>query len=163
IKFNVLTWMAYNRQYQVGLEQCDRYLEQFPDFILLHGGRGWLLERLGRYPDAIAESLAVRAKLGSSPYFLGQVGFIYARSGDAASARKILADLEEWKKKGYAVCTDIAQVHVGLHDFDHALDAFDEALTSGEPLTDMLVDPTLDEIRPIPRFQILLQKLGLKK
>jgi serine/threonine-protein kinase len=163
IKFNVLIWMGFNRQYQTGLEQCDRYLEQFPDFGLLRAARAGFLERLGRYPEATTDILAARASVTNSTYFLGMVGFIYARGGDIPNARKVLEQLEELKTQGYAVLGDIAMVHVGLHEVDPALDAFEEALAKGEPLVDLLVDPTLDEIRPLPRFQTLLQKLGLKK
>jgi len=163
IKMNLLAWMGLKRDYQSTLEQCDRYMEQFPDFELLRSVRALLLERLGRYPEALKDILASRATVTNTPYFLGMVGFIYARSGDVDNARKILVELESYKKQGYAVCTDIAQVHVGLKEFDPAMDAFEEALTKGEPLIDLLVDPTLDEIRPLPRFQALLQKLGLKK
>jgi len=61
------------------------------------------------------------------------------------------------------VRTDIAQVHVGLREFDPALDEFEAAYASGEALTDLLVDPTLDDLKAMSRFQALLQKLGLNK
>jgi serine/threonine-protein kinase len=163
IKFNLITWMAYGRQYAAGLEQCDRYLETFPDFALLRGARAWLLERQGRYPEALAEILTVRAISTNSPYFLQPLGFIYARSGDEANARKVLAELEGLKEKGYAVRADIAAVHVGLREFDLALDSYEDALAKGETLVDLLVDPILDELRPNPRFQALLGKVGLQR
>jgi hypothetical protein len=46
---------------------------------------------------------------------------------------------------------------------DRALDEYEEGFAKGESMVDILVDPTLDEVRPLPRFQALLQKLGLKK
>jgi TolB-like protein/lipoprotein NlpI len=161
IKFNLLTWQAFTRQYEAALAQCDRYIEAFPDFSLFHFGRAWLLERLGRYPDAISEALQARSNLSNSPYFLGTVGYFYARNGDTANARKVLAELDGWKQRGYAVGADIAQVHVGLREFDAALDQYEEALAKGEVLQDLLPDPTLDELRPLPRFQALIKKLGL--
>ena len=163
IKFNVLTWLGYSRQYQPALDLCDRYLEAFPDFALFHAGRGLLLERLGRYSEAVSEILMARGTVTNTPYFLGMVGFVYARAGDTTKAQNVLAELEDWKKKGYAVRTDIAQVHVGLREFDPALDEFEAAYASGEALTDLLVDPTLDDLKAMPRFQALLQKLGLNK
>jgi Flp pilus assembly protein TadD len=122
-----------------------------------------LLERLGRYPEALSEAQAARNTVTNTPYFLMQIGFVYARSGDVTNAQKILAELEGWKKRGYAVRTDMAQVHVGLREFGPALDEFEAAYANGESLTDFLVDPTLDEARQLPRFQALLEKLGLKK
>ena len=57
----------------------------------------------------------------------------------------------------------IAQVHVGLREYDLALDWFDQALAQGETDQGLLNDPTLDDLRPLPRFQALLLKAGLKK
>jgi tetratricopeptide (TPR) repeat protein len=159
IKFNVLTWQGMSRQYEAALEQCDRYQQAFPDFLMFHAGRAWLLERLGRYPEAINEIMIARGPVTNSPHLLGQVGYIYARSGDTAAARKIVAELNDWKKKGYAVCSDIAITQVGLKEYDSAMDSFEEAFAKGEALNDLLVDPTMDDIRPLPRFQALLQKL----
>jgi len=163
IKFNTLTLMGFSGQYQPALDLCDRYREAFPDFALFHSARAWLLERLGRYPEALSEALAARSTVTNTPYFLMQIGFVYARSGDVTNAQKILAELEGWKKRGYAVQMDIAQVYVGLHEFGPALDEFETAYAQGESFTDFLVDPTLDEVRQSPRFQALLEKMGLKK
>jgi TolB-like protein/Flp pilus assembly protein TadD len=159
IKFNVLTWQGMSRQYEAALEQCDRYQQAFPDFLMFHAGRAWLLERLGRYPEAIKEIMIARAPATNSPYYLGYVGYIYARSGDTNNARKVVEELNGWKKKGYAVCGDIAMTQVGLKEYESAMDSFEEAFAKGEALSDLLVDPTLDDIRPLPRFQALLQKL----
>jgi serine/threonine protein kinase/tetratricopeptide (TPR) repeat protein len=163
IKFNLLTWLGYSRQYQPALELCERYLKDFPDFALFHAGRGWLLERLGRYPEAVTELLIARGTVTNTPYFLGMVGYMYARSGNTNNAQKVLTELEAWKNKGYAVRADMAQVHVGLREFDPAMDEFEAAFANGEALTDLLADPTMDELRNNPRFQALLQKLGLRK
>ncbi len=162
IKLNILTWQGYARQYDQSLEECNRDLEQFPDFALFMAARAWLLERKGRYPEALAQILKVRAGMTNSPYFLEYVGFIYARSGDETNARKCLAELEDWKTRGYAVRTGIAQVHLGLREYDLALDELNEALTQGDTVSGLLKDPTLDDLRPLPRFQSLLQKAGLK-
>src|SRR5258707_13340280 len=102
IKFNILTLLGYSRQYQPALDLCDRYREAFPDFALFHSARAWLLERLGRYPEALSDALAARNTVTNTPYFLMQIGFVYARSGDVSNAQKILGELEGWKKRGYA-------------------------------------------------------------
>jgi len=163
IKFNLLTWLGYSRQYQPALELCERYLKDFPDFALFHAGRGWLLERLGRYPEAVTELLIARGTVTNTPYFLGMVGYMYARAGDGNNARKVLTELEAWKNKGYAVRGDMAQVRVGLREFDSGMDEFEAAFANGEALSDLLVDPTMDELRDTPRFQALAQKMGLRK
>jgi tetratricopeptide (TPR) repeat protein len=163
IKLNVVTWMAYSRQYPPALEQCDRYLQAFPEFGLLHAVRSWLLERLGRYPEALKEILIAREAFSSSPYFLGQLGFVYSRSGDVGNARRVLAELESWKAKGYAVRADLLQLYVGLREWDHALEQLEEGYAKDDFFPDLLVDPTFDELRPLPRFQEVLRKFDLQK
>ena len=163
IRYNVLEWMSYRRDYQPALEQCGRDMEDFPAFQLFHAGRAYLLERLGRYREAIQEMLIARSSVTNSPYFLGGVGYLYARSGDADKARNVLDELHEWKKRGYAVCGDIAYVHVGLREFDLAMDEYEQGFANGECFPDILDDPTLDELRALPRFQAFVGKLGLQK
>jgi tetratricopeptide (TPR) repeat protein len=163
IKLNILTWMGCKRQYDLGLEECNRDLEQFPDFVWFSVAHASLLERKGNYQEALAEILKVRAGVTNAPTFLDVVGFIYARSGDEANARKCLAELEEWEKKGYAVRIGIAQIHVGLREYGPALDELDEAVTQKDTITGLLNDPTLDELRPQPRFTALLQKAGYRR
>ena len=162
IKFNLLSWQGFARQYEPALAQCDRYIEAFPDFYLFRFGRAWLLDRLGRSAEALTVALQARSSITNSPYFLGAIGYFYARTGDTANARKVLTELDGWKKRGYAVCADMAQVHVGLHEYDAALDQFEEAVAKGEGLQDLACDPTLDDLRSLPRFQALLKKLGLR-
>jgi serine/threonine-protein kinase len=163
IKVNVLTWMGYARQYDRGLEETRRDLEAFPNFALFHGMVGWFLGQKGQFKEAIDELLTARASVGDSPYSLDSLGYAYARAGDETRARQLLAELEEWKKKGYATRNGIALVHLGLREFDRALDAYEEAFAAGENWTGLLGDPTFDELRPNPRFQALLRKVGLKK
>src|SRR5262249_39932394 len=120
-------------------------------------------ERLGRYPEAIADALAARATVTNTPYLLDNVGFIYARSGDAANARKRLDELEQYKKAGYAVRSGLALVHIGLREYVQAIDELEQALAAGETVMGLLTDPLFDEVRPLPRFQALLKQPGLQK
>ncbi len=135
------------------------------DFAFFHAERARVLGQLGRYPEAVTEILAARASVRAknSPAFLGEVGYLYARSGDVANARKTLAEIETWQKQGYTVRAELARVHLGLHEFDLALDEFDHAVVEGEHIHGLLTDPILDDIRALPRYQVMPQKAGLKK
>ena len=56
----------------------------------------------------------------------------------------------------------IGFVYLGLREYDRLFDACEEALDAGETLSGLLQDPTFDEVRSLPRFQILMKKVGLK-
>ncbi len=163
IKLNVLTWMGYARQYDRGIEENRRDLQAFPDFALFHSTMAWFLGQKGQFKEAIDEHLKTRAKIGDSPYSLDALAYTYALAGDEARARQLLAELEEWKRKGYAVRSGIGYVYLGLREFDRALDAYEDAFAAGETLQGLLGDPAFDEVHPNPRFQALVRKTGLKK
>ena len=162
IRVNVLTRFIYARQYDRGLEECERYLRAFPDFGLLHATQAWFFERKGRYKEAIDVLSKLRAGMRDDPNYLDSLALAYGRNGDEMQARKILAELKDWKRKGYAVRSGIASAHLGLREFDQAIASLDEALAVGENVQGLLSDPTLDELRSHPRFPALIKRAGLE-
>jgi Flp pilus assembly protein TadD len=163
IKLHLLFYETRTRQYEHALAACEQNIQLFPDFVMFHSARAWLLERLGRYPEALAEALSARSSMTNSPFQLGLLGLIYARSGDIANARKILDELEESKRRGHTVRKDIALVHVALHEYDRALDEYEAAYAESAVLIDLRDDPQLDDLRSYPRFQALLAKIASKQ
>lgn len=162
IKFNILAWYAYSRDFDRGLELCQQYQQAFPKATMFHSARAWLLGLKGQHKEALAELEKYRAD-APGPQGLGPMAYSYARLGDEAKARQILVELEDWKKKGYVVRDMIAVAHLGLREYDKALDAWSEAFDANEMLSGFLNDPTYDEVRDQPRFQELIRKLGLRK
>jgi TolB-like protein/tetratricopeptide (TPR) repeat protein len=162
IKLNILTWLIYARQYDKGIEENRKYLQNFPEFSLLRGALASFYAAKGQFKEAMNELEKLRATEVDSPYYLDALAYACARGGDEPGARKILDELGQWKKKGYAVRGFIALAHLGLREYDLALDSFEEAVAAGENVQGLSGDPTLDELRPHPRFQALLRKNGLK-
>jgi hypothetical protein len=111
---------------------------------------------------AVAEFQKVRALSGQSPYGLGGLGYALARSGNRIEALKILTELEEFSKQGYAVQVGIAAVHLGLGDKDRAFAWLEEAVREREAW-DLKLDPFWQELRPDPRSTELLRKMNLEK
>jgi len=160
IKFNLLTMFVYTRQYDQGMEECRKYQQAFPDFALYHDAMAWFYCVKGRHQEAIDELLQLRSTIPDGPASLDHLGYNYARNGDEARARQVLAELEEWKKKGYAVRAMMGFVFLGLREYDKAFDACNEAVEAHETLLGLQHEPTFDEVRTMPRFQALLKKIG---
>ena len=87
----------------------------------------------------------------------------HARAGDAAEARRFLDELEEMGRTRFVPSSLLAWGYAALGETDTALDLFDRALEQREShLTLLAVEPALDGLRPDPRFQELLTRVGLE-
>ena len=109
IKINLLANLVYRREYDRGIAECRVYQQTFPDFTMFREALAKFYILQGRFQDAIQELGSLRASEANAPNHLDLLAYCYARSGDEARARKILAELEDWKEKGYAVQTMIGR------------------------------------------------------
>ncbi len=90
------------------------------------------------------------------------LAWCHAKSGDAAAARKLLADLERRSPTQYVDAAYVALVYVGLGELETAFEWFDRATAVravGLPLaaTDVRSEPVRDDAR----FEQLLDRIGL--
>jgi tetratricopeptide (TPR) repeat protein len=96
------------------------------------------------------------------PAGLDMLAFCHARLGNESEARRILEELKEWQKKGYDLNAEIAYAHVGLREYDQAVEALRKLVASDMHYEEMLYNPLLmDEMRDHSGFVALLRELGL--
>lgn len=150
----------YSRQYDQALAVIDtvRTLHIAPpdwSFLL-----GCVYLEKGKYTESIAEFLKGR----SNTHTLGHLGNAYARAGNTNEARKIIEELKEAVRKNGVGSYEIALVYAGLGDKQQAFAWLDESYTAHDVgLAFLRIDPTLDPLRSDPRFNRLLQRVGLAK
>jgi hypothetical protein len=78
-------------------------------------------------------------------------------------AREILAELTERSKHRYVSSSDFAFVNAGLGERDQAIYWLERACEGRDSnLPFLQVDPCLVNLRTDPRFEALLQRVGLK-
>jgi len=111
--------------------------------------------------EAEAQFQKVRVLAGDSPYGLGDWGGLLARTGRPAQARRVLADLQDFDRRRYAVHVDMAKVHLALGDNERALTLLEQAHHNLEMLNMVKVDPAWQELRRDPRFRNLLERMNL--
>ena len=102
------------------------------------------------------------AQPGSGSYTLATLGYALARGGKRDEARDILRDLEGRRRTRYVSPVALATLHLGLEDYDRALDWAEASLDERRGwLAYMDVNPLFDPVRGSPRFAALRTKMKL--
>jgi TolB-like protein/Tfp pilus assembly protein PilF len=157
-------WFYLAGRTDEAIAEAKRVVELFPEFPTLRKLLAQALIRKGMYREALAEVQRARELAPGAPARLDLLAFCHARLGNDAEARRILAELEDLRKQGYDVNEEIGRAHVGLRQYDQAVDAFEQFVLSGTLVESTLRDPLLrDEIGGHPRFQALQARVGVKR
>jgi hypothetical protein len=116
---------------------------------------------LGRYDEALVHLERARHHAGDVPTILGAIGQALALCGRAADARQVLLELDAMSRGRHVPSTCFALIHSGLGQADTALDYLERGVGQREiQVTALLVHPAYDALRPHPRFNALLERLG---
>jgi non-specific serine/threonine protein kinase len=115
----------------------------------------------GMYPEAQAELDKLPPEHGWREVLQG---YIYARSGDRASALRIVRGFETRAKDADGASTAIAMVYAGLGDKDLAFEWLNKSLDAQEwfAVAALKPDPMWDLLRSDPRYGALLKRVGLE-
>jgi TolB-like protein/Tfp pilus assembly protein PilF/predicted Ser/Thr protein kinase len=164
IRAGIPEWYYLSGRNEEAIVEAKKAIEIFPEFPTLRKFLAQAYIRKGMYREALAEVQRVRASTPNAPARLELLSFCEARLGHEAEARRILAELEDWQKRGYDVNEEIGYAYVGLRQYDQAIDAFERFAESGILCGSTLRNPLLlDELRDHPRFRSLLSRAGLKE
>jgi tetratricopeptide (TPR) repeat protein len=164
IRAGIAEWFYISGRNEEALAESRKAIELFPDFPTLLKSCAQALIRKGLYQEALAEVLRARARLPNAPARLDLLVFCQARLGHETEARAALAELEQWRAQGYDVDEELGLAHVGLRDYDEALDAFERFAVSGILCASTLRNPLLaEELRDHPRFQSLLRQAAVAR
>jgi TolB-like protein/Tfp pilus assembly protein PilF len=126
-----------------------------PDWSFLLGD---VYVEQGSFP----ESIAAFKKSGDGPDALGHLGNAYARAGQTAEAMKAIARLQDQIRKNGVGRYEIALIYTGLGKKQEAFQWLEEAYQAHDVgLIYLKIDPCLDPLRPDPRFEDLIRRVGL--
>lgn len=127
-----------------------------------HWYRGLAYEQNKMYPEALREMVRAKELFPNNVALQGDIGHVYAVSGNSAEAQKIVAHLKQESEQRYVNSFEIALVYVGLGDNDQGIEWLNKAF--GERSDQMIylnADPRLDPIRSDPRFAELVRRVGI--
>jgi tetratricopeptide (TPR) repeat protein len=152
----------YARQYERAVHGYNQALTLKPDDIVGLWGLGKSYAQLGKYREALdALHRAPKPQGEYPPVILGEIGYVYARSGDKSAARSTLSRLREMSGKTFVDPYFRAQIHHALGETDAALGALQEAYDKRSSiLVAIHTDPKWDGLQQSPRFRELLGRTG---
>ena len=156
-------WVSYfARQYQPGIDRCRRAWELDPNSVRAGECLGAAYMAEGAYDQAIAACQRAVALSGGDPIQQVTLGRAYALAGRNSEARSILRKLRRRSQSTYVPPYYVATLYVALGDKEQALTLLKQAYREREGyLPWAKVDVALDPLRSDPRFQALLQRVGL--
>jgi len=150
------------RRYEDAAAQLQTLVALDPDYYLPHAFLGLVYEQTGQVREAVAE-FEKTVRLDDTPEPLAQLAYAYARAGELRKARQLLATLLQRGQRDYVSPYNIAIILVGLGEDEQALAWLEKAVDDrSEWVLFLGVDPRLDALRAHPRFQALLDQVGLK-
>jgi tetratricopeptide (TPR) repeat protein len=149
-------------------QKCDEAAEQFrkiidinPDFVQARYYLAQTYERMGKYPDAIAEVQSMK-DWENLPFTIGQLGHIYALQGRRSQALEMVEKLHRLSERQYTDATYLARIYAGLGEKDLAFSWLQKAADQHSPaLLAIGTDYAYDPLRSDPRFQELARRIGL--
>jgi eukaryotic-like serine/threonine-protein kinase len=137
-------------------------IQMDPSFIAAHGYLGQIYVEQKKYPEAIDE---FRTALSLSPgdaAAQADLAYAYAISGKKEQAEEILQELQNTAGAKYVSAYDLAVIYAGFRDKEKALKALEEAYSERNGrLVNLGVHPQFTFLRGDPRFQKLLEQIGL--
>jgi eukaryotic-like serine/threonine-protein kinase len=168
VLIDCLCWHSFAaRQYDDSIRLARNLLTRVPDDTWSLTVLAWDYEQTGMPEQAIAEfkkavELTNKDSPLFSPFFLAGLGHAYAAAGRRVDAEHVLQGLLERAKHSYVSPFDIAVIYVALGDKDTAFAWLDRAVVERSTfVVNSKWDPRLDPLRPDPRFQALLRRIGL--
>jgi len=160
---------VFSGHHKEALAIADRLLITDSTFGPAYQLRGWGYLQMGRYEEATkAWETCLRVAPVACDFGRSELGYIYGITGRRELARRVLdtlkARLAAEQRSGtptWAIAIDLASVYVGLGEKAEALTWLERAAEARAYMLYLAVEPVFRPLHAEPRFQKLLQKIGL--
>lgn len=154
--------LAQNKQLDQAMQQYLMVIRIDPRFGDAHAGLAMVYARQERFADAIKE-LQTALEYDPDPQYRGWIAWVYAISGQKERARQTLQELNELSSKHFVPASISAAAFVALGEKEKAIAALEKGLKERDSeLAKIWLDlDDLDSLRSDPRFERLLQVIGI--
>jgi tetratricopeptide (TPR) repeat protein len=167
IGMGVVQAYLFSEQYDKGIDECHKYLEMNPSFVVAHDFLIHLLVQEGLFEEAEEETRRLVELSERKAEAMAHVAYVYAASGRTEEAKKLLeestADPKADPELGYSNPTIFITVYSILGDQDSGFLWAEKALESGKiSFPTLRFSPDLKRFRIDPRYNSLLAKARLQ-
>jgi DNA-binding winged helix-turn-helix (wHTH) protein/TolB-like protein/Flp pilus assembly protein TadD len=139
-----------------------RTLKMDPNFPQIRFGIAFTLSRIGEHEQAIREITKGIELSDNSSRMRAASGVIQARSGNLTAAKQVASELVREASHSYVSPIDIAFVFSAMGEKDKAFEWLEKAVAERSCWLFLLkADPDWEPIRSDPRFENIVQKVGL--
>jgi TolB-like protein/Flp pilus assembly protein TadD len=150
------------RRYPEFKDALDAGSARLTGFFKFHVIKGLYELHERNWAVAIDEFRKALDATGGCSYAKAHLGYALAASGREVEARALLQEMLHLARARYVPATEFAIVAIGLGDTNDALDWLDRAYQErSNYLIYIWHDALFDPLRTEPRFQNLVQRLGL--
>src|SRR5436853_541195 len=162
IGMGVVQAYFFSEQYDKALDECDRYLEMNPNFVVAQDYLVHLQVQTGLFERAAEEARRLVDISERKAEATAHLAYVYAASGKTEQAKKLFEALMADSKLGYSNPTIFITVYSILGDQDNAFLWAEKALEAGKiAFPSLRFSPDLKRFRTDPRYNSLLAKADL--
>ncbi|HKW32462.1 MAG TPA: winged helix-turn-helix domain-containing protein [Candidatus Acidoferrum sp.] len=153
--------LYFSRRYDRAIEQFHAVLRKDPSFHTANLVVYACVEN-GMFDQALTDAEKLRPVYGEGPWYWSTLAYIYGRAGRSERARREVEKLEKLNRRQPLDPVTMLWAHLGVGDKEEALADLQGAYSGHFTfLTALKVEPGFDPLRRDPRFQDLLQRVGL--
>jgi len=163
VALNVAAHFYYAREPDRTIEITQKIIAADPKSAAGRRLLGVAYEQKGELEQALTLLQEAVPLSRNNSMYLGALGHAYGLAGMKTEARKVLKQMTD-AKTDYMSAYDIALIHLGLGDAESALTSLHKAVEErAVALRYLNIDPRFDSLRTDPRFQSIVQRVGLNQ
>ena len=158
-----LAWL-YNaaREDDLALEQARKLFDMEPNLPLVPWTLSLAYIGKAMYGPAIELIEKALQREPENQPMLRNAGVAYARSGDRKGALGMVGRFKALADSQYVNAYWIANIHAALGELDHAFAELQKAYVERDwDMNRLKVDPLMDSLHGDPRYEKLIQQMGL--
>jgi DNA-binding winged helix-turn-helix (wHTH) protein/TolB-like protein/Tfp pilus assembly protein PilF len=151
----------FARQPERAIQYYQKALELNPRHAWSYQGIGMSYMDMERYADAIPQIEKAVELSERNPRTLAVLGHAYAKAGRREDATRLLRELQVRAKEENISSYFLALLYSAI-DRDKAFEYLEQAVTERQAgLINLKFEPMFDDLRPDPRYELLVKNVGI--